>query len=93
MTATSKSTGADASPHPVIHDDICKGCGRCIAFCPKKVLRFKSSLNRRGVHPAEYAGSGCSGCGHCFYNCPEPFALEIHSPDPKTESRKRDPQP
>lgn len=83
MTATTTSTGPDATPYPLIHEDMCKACGRCIAFCPKKVLRFKTTLNRRGVKPAEYAGSGCIGCGHCFYNCPEPFAVEVHSPDKK----------
>jgi NAD-dependent dihydropyrimidine dehydrogenase PreA subunit len=48
------------------------------------VLRFKASLNRRSVKPAEYAGSGCIGCGICFYNCPEPFAIEVHTASRKT---------
>ncbi|NLF23682.1 MAG: ferredoxin family protein [Lentisphaerae bacterium] len=77
--------GGDKSlPRPVIHEDYCKGCGRCIAACPKHVLRFKSTLNRRSVKPAEYVGEGCIGCGFCFYNCPEPFAVEVHTPDKKT---------
>jgi len=80
-----KSTPAEPGvlPRPVFYEDHCKGCGRCIAACPKKVLRFKSSLNRRGVKPAEYAGAGCVGCGFCFYNCPEPYAVEVHMPDKK----------
>ena len=85
MTVTPSGTERAGLPRPVIHEDACKGCGRCIAACPKKVLRFKSTLNRRGVKPAEYAGEGCIGCGHCFYNCPEPYAVEVHTPDRKKQ--------
>ena len=77
-------------PHPVINEDHCKGCGLCISACPKKVLRFKSTLNRRSIKPAEYIGSGCIGCNFCYYNCPEPFAIEVHSADKKG---KKDSQP
>jgi NAD-dependent dihydropyrimidine dehydrogenase PreA subunit len=83
MTAKPAQLEPDALPRPVIDEDVCKGCGRCIAACPKKVLRFKSTLSRRGVKPAEYTGSGCIGCGYCFYNCPEPYAMEVHTPDRK----------
>jgi NAD-dependent dihydropyrimidine dehydrogenase PreA subunit len=70
-------------PHPVIYADECKGCGRCIVCCPKKVLRFRETLNRQGVRPAEYTGEGCIGCGFCFYNCPEPYAIEVHTLEKK----------
>ena len=83
MTASAKPSDPGVRPRPVIHEDTCKGCGRCIAACPKKVLRVKATLNRRGVKPAEYTGEGCIGCGFCFYNCPEPYAVEVHSPDKK----------
>jgi NAD-dependent dihydropyrimidine dehydrogenase PreA subunit len=79
---TGKPTPAKL-PRPVIHEDHCKGCGRCIDACPKNVLRFRSELNRRSVRPAEYVGAGCIGCGICFYNCPEPFAIEVHTADKK----------
>jgi len=72
-----------ASPEPIITEDRCKGCGRCIEACPKKVLRLRKTLNRRGVRPAFYTGSGCIGCGFCFYNCPEPYAIEVIQPDSK----------
>lgn len=70
-------------PRPVFDEDHCKSCGRCVAACPKKVLRIKDTLNRRGVNAAEYIGSGCIGCAICFYNCPEPYAVEVHTPDKK----------
>lgn len=67
--------------HPVIIVEECKGCGRCIAACPKKVLRSSGRVNRKGYVAAEYVGDGCSGCAICFYNCPEPYAIEVHKAD------------
>ena len=67
-------------PYPVIDPLECKACGRCIAACPKKVLRMNPELNARGYTHAEYAGAGCIGCLNCFYACPEPNAIEVHIP-------------
>jgi NAD-dependent dihydropyrimidine dehydrogenase PreA subunit len=68
-------------PYPVIDEDECKGCGRCIAACPKKVLKSSGRTSRKGFVTAEYAGEGCTGCLICFYNCPEPYAIEVHKAD------------
>lgn len=68
-------------PRPVIDEDECKGCGRCIVACPKKVLRKAQHVNRRGFVPVEYSGEGCTGCAICFYNCPEIYAIEVHTAD------------
>jgi len=62
---------------PTIDDEECKGCGRCVAACPRKALRLRKSINRRGILSAEYVGSGCTGCEICFYNCPEFYALKV----------------
>ena len=32
--------------HPEIEEDSCKGCGRCVAACPKKCLELKATLNK-----------------------------------------------
>lgn len=71
---TEKSVGR---ARPVIDDEACKGCGRCVAACPRQVLRMRTAINRRGVLSAEYEGAGCTGCGVCFYNCPEFYALKV----------------
>ena len=68
-------------PRPVINEAPCKGCGLCIAACPKHVLQFKTTLNRHSIRPAIYVGEGCIGCNFCFYSCPEPFTIEVHKPD------------
>ena len=45
-------------PRPVITEDECKGCGRCVNACPKKVLRMSSKINKKGFIHAEYIRRG-----------------------------------
>ena len=58
--------------------DECKGCGRCLAVCPKKLISRGNELNIQGYYPATVESpSACIGCGSCFYQCPEPGAITI----------------
>ncbi len=58
--------------------DECKGCGRCLKACPKKLLAQGSALNKQGYLAVEAAEpENCIGCGSCFYQCPEPGAITI----------------
>jgi len=44
----------------------CKGCGICVAFCPKKVL----GINLLGkVQVVD--GEACIACGQCELRCPD----------------------
>ena len=36
----------------IIDNDICKGCGLCIAVCPKNVLEMSEEVNSMGYFPA-----------------------------------------
>jgi 2-oxoglutarate ferredoxin oxidoreductase subunit delta len=48
----------------------CKGCGICVAFCPKKVL---------ALHEGKVAAErpeDCIGCRMCELRCPD-FAIQI----------------
>ena len=56
----------------------CKGCGLCVAFCPKRILAIGSRLNTKGYRPPEIADNDqCTGCGFCAMMCPD-LAIEIH---------------
>lgn len=61
----------------IIHQDLCKACGLCIAYCPKKVLEVGTYINKLGYIATKYVGEGCIGCGTCFYVCPEPGAVTV----------------
>lgn len=53
--------------------DRCKGCGLCVAFCPKKILTLNSDeLNSGGYTPVTVTDmSACIGCGTCYRICPD----------------------
>ena len=58
-----------------IIDDRCKGCGYCIEFCPKDILRFSDRFNRKGYHPPMVVRPDeCVNCHYCEIICPE-FAI------------------
>lgn len=48
----------------------CKGCGICIAFCPKKVLSLENDKVK--AHDIE----SCVQCGACEMRCPD-FAIHV----------------
>lgn len=55
----------------LIDVDWCKGCGICVAFCPKQAL----SLDERGK--ARWTGpEDCLRCGLCQVRCPD-LAIEL----------------
>lgn len=49
----------------------CKGCGICVAFCPKKVLEL--DRNQKVVMADR---EGCIKCGQCELRCPD-FAIYL----------------
>ena len=62
---------------PVVNVDRCKGCGLCIAVCPKDTLQLSHDLNTRGVRYARACDHGeCNMCGSCYMICPD-AAIEI----------------
>jgi 2-oxoglutarate ferredoxin oxidoreductase subunit delta len=51
----------------------CKGCGLCIAICPKHVLLLEpTSVNEHGYHPVQLTDAGaCTSCALCARICPD----------------------
>jgi 2-oxoglutarate ferredoxin oxidoreductase subunit delta len=65
----------------VVIVDRCKGCGFCIAYCPRGVLRLSSGFNKKGYHPPEVVNAPkCAACHFCEALCPE-FAIYVVEPD------------
>ena len=56
---------------PEVNLTRCKGCGLCIAFCPKKVFE----ANFEGKSIVKNPGA-CVGCMSCDYRCPD-FAIRL----------------
>jgi 2-oxoglutarate ferredoxin oxidoreductase subunit delta len=55
----------------------CKGCGICIAACPKKVIESTGRLDAKGhILPGGGDMSRCTGCRLCELVCPD-FAVAI----------------
>lgn len=48
-----------------IVDELCKGCGICVEFCPKKVLGLEHDVVK--VLKEE----DCIKCGQCELRCPD----------------------
>lgn len=64
----------------VINTEWCKGCGICVAFCPKQVL----ALNRNDKAEAVRYQDG-TACRMCEWRCPD-LAIEILIPQKETQS-------
>ncbi len=55
-----------------ILEERCKGCGLCIAFCPKKILGFSNKRNAQGYKVIAFLNKDtCNKCGICFLMCPD----------------------
>ena len=49
----------------IINEKWCKGCGICVAFCPKQVLVLKNGKVTKANPDA------CINCGQCEQRCPD----------------------
>jgi 2-oxoglutarate ferredoxin oxidoreductase subunit delta len=56
-----------------INREWCKGCGICVAFCPKKVLELDESDKAVAVRAED-----CIACRLCELRCPD-LAIEIET--------------
>ena len=69
-------TAVAERPKPFVFPEYCKGCGRCIAACPKHCITLGTEINpQTGLVPVTIDLTLCNGCGLCISACPEPFGL------------------
>ncbi len=55
-------------PPPVsINEDICSGCGICVALCPYAAIELRGQNENRVAH---LVTTSCKGCGVCGAACP-----------------------
>ena len=60
------------------HTERCKGCGLCVAVCPKKIVSMGHQVNSKGYAPAGVENEeACIGCSSCAVMCPD-GAIEIY---------------
>ena len=55
----------------IINREWCKGCGICVAFCPKQALGLDDEEKACWVNPED-----CITCGLCELRCPD-VAIEL----------------
>lgn len=51
----------------------CKGCGLCVAICPKQVLAISQEERKANIVNI----NACIGCFQCELHCPD-FAISVN---------------
>ena len=55
--------------------NLCKSCGYCVKFCPKKAISIGDKRNNKGHYYPVIDHALCIGCGTCENLCPaRPFS-------------------
>ena len=60
-----------------INTERCKGCGLCVAVCPKGNVVISATSNKNGYFPAISTNSDCAGCAVCAIICPD-AVIEVY---------------
>ncbi|MGB2841623.1 MAG: Coenzyme F420 hydrogenase/dehydrogenase, beta subunit C-terminal domain [Halobacteriota archaeon] len=53
----------------VVKDELCTGCGTCIALCPEEAIKLTIN-EKKGIYVPELNEGRCNECGICFNVCP-----------------------
>ena len=72
----------------VVEDNLCTGCGTCVALCPNEAIEMVID-EKKGIYVPELDGGKCNNCGICFKVCPghevdfKGLNLEIFGKEPE----------
>ncbi len=66
-----KKSARRAQTRIEINREYCKGCGICVAFCPKQVLEIDEKEKAVAQRPED-----CNACAACELRCPD-IAIEL----------------
>jgi len=57
----------------IVDEHYCKGCGLCIAVCPREIIVLDpDKITDKGYHPAMLTDEAqCTACANCALICPE----------------------
>jgi len=70
-----------------IDSERCKGCGLCVAVCPKNVLELTKELNAKGYFPVHQARpEDCIYCAICCVMCPDVAISIVETAEDKAAS-------
>ena len=72
--AAVKAAGPESkkpTPEITVKVSWCKGCGLCVDYCNRGVLKME------GVLPVIVSAEKCNQCLQCEVICPD-FAIEVH---------------
>ena len=53
----------------VVKDELCTGCGTCIALCPNEAIELTID-EKKGIYAPKLNEEKCNNCGICFNVCP-----------------------
>lgn len=72
----------------IVKDELCTGCGTCIALCPEEAIKLTIN-EKKGIYVPELNEEKCNNCGICFKICPghevdfKALNLEIFGKEPE----------
>lgn len=53
----------------VVKDDLCTGCGTCVALCPGEAIEMVIN-EKKGIYVPQLNENKCNNCGTCYKVCP-----------------------